>query len=1678
SMDYPLLGYRWKPGDSEWENQMDPKTPGYLADHSVGGAEVFPASAYVELAFAASRSWYGHPTHGVTDLEIRAPLVLDRKHARTVRFKLSPDDGRFTVSSRVRLTDDPWTLNAVGRLTGIVQRSQPEQSDVAASIPRGVKPLTRSAHYQLTGQLGLTYGPAFQGIAEVWPGRMEVLARIQVPESVVEGVDTHILHPTLLDACFQALTGIDTGGLDSRNRRALVPVRFGRVDYFGPESGLAYVRVTVTGGGPRSLVADFQLLDESGFCLAELKECRFRAVILTRGGRDPGVYEWLPLLKPLLDKTLLSPVPDTGELVLRAAAVLREQETSLRRSEHFQRVLPLFDALMTVYAYHTLEVLGAGPKPFELDTLISRCKIDVASKPLLTRLLQMLEEDGLAQMASGAWSLSGAAELPVAEDIWLSLLGDYPAYLSELVIAGRCGSQLPELLRKEIDPGEILVAGRNSSSLGHLYEVSPTYKGVNIAARALLEKIVADWPDNRRLRILEIGGGSGGLTTHLLSVLPAERCDYLFADSDEDALSRAEVEFSHYPFLRLLKFDPQETLEDQPDLAECGFDLVIAANSLHRMDNLTTALGNIERLLARGGVLLILEREPDRFTDMTLGCDPDWWLHSPDTDHPISRLLSAAGWQSPLERAGFQDVSTVIEPCSDSGSGAYLVLAKSPSTSPRKEAAPPSESRCWLILVDPGEPSSALGRCLETQLMSNQQQVITVESGSGFEEVKPDHFLVNLESGEDFSSLFSCLKSRGLVVDEIVHLMGFSQTDDAEISDLTRAREQRCISTLHLVRALTGEDQQSSPRLVLITSGGALMEGGDSSSAICRPSQSLLSGMGRVIMNEHPELGCRLIDVQSSGSPRAVAGLLLPELMSDDGETEVVIYDDARYALRMHQVEHPIDRDEQHQQEVADCPVCLDFVTPGPFKHLYWRAFEPGYLQAQEVEIKPHAVGLNFRDVMYAMGLLSDEAVEKGFSGPSLGMELSGEIIRVGFGVTDYKVGDQVMGFAPACFGTRVVTQSHSVLLKPETWSYEEAATVPTAFFTVYYALEHLARIAPEDRVLIHGAAGGVGIAAIQLARYRGAEVFATAGTQEKRDFLRLMGADHVMDSRSLRFADEIMEITGGEGVDIILNSLAGEAITRNLSVLKPFGRFLELGKRDFYENSRIGLRPFRNNITYFGIDADQLMEERSALTHRLFEEMMILLREGVFRPLPHRVFPAHRIADAFRHMQHSRQIGKIVVSFDDADLTGEVMSGSVMGISLSGDAAYLVTGGLSGFGLKTACWLVDKGARFLVLMGRSGASTPEARECIEKLRTEGVTVKVMAVDVTDPGQLKSGLNEIEQELPPLKGIVHGAMVLEDSLLVNLGADQVRRVIAPKMLGAWNLHWLTREMPLDFFVLYSSVSAWFGNPGQANYVAANGYMESLAAYRKSQGLPALAVAWGAISDVGYLARSQDIKEAVQAKTGGNSLTSEQALAMLEKLLSAGYSVAAVADFDWPVMRRLLPSAGAHKFDTLRQQAEDQGEGDQNRSIHELIENLTAEEIRELVTELLAREVAEILRLPKEKLPLDRPLSDLGMDSLMGMELVLALEDRFAINLPVMALAEGSTITRIAERITHQLVTEDDAKPEAGEEMKHSDHVAAVAVRHDEHEEVTREDLEQIAQDLAVEEKSAAPLVVR
>ena len=509
---------------------------------------------------------------------------------------------------------------------------------------------------------------------------------------------------------------------------------------------------------------------------------------------------------------------------------------------------------------------------------------------------------------------------------------------------------------------------------------------------------------------------------------------------------------------------------------------------------------------------------------------------------------------------------------------------------------------------------------------------------------------------------------------------------------------------------------------------------------------------------------------------------------------------------------------------------------------------------------------------MKALGLYPGEPDEIMW----LGDECAGTIVALGEGVEKLQIGEEVIATGPACFGSFATTRADFVAPKPAHLSFEEAATVPVAFLTAYYALYHLGKLGKGERVLIHAAAGGVGLAAIQLARFAGAEIFATAGNPEKREFLHSLGIEHVMDSRSLAFAEEVMERTNGEGVDVVLNSLAGEAIPKSLSVLRGNGRFLEIGKRDIYQNSHLGLGHLRNNIAFFAIDLATMFARRPDFCGTMLREVMKQLENTTLKP------------PSIPCLSHLGSRGRLSShGASEAHRQDRCVSGGA-----AGDGSRCLRSGsevplrryFPNYRRTRRVWSRDRSVD-----DRAGGapSRPDGKRRYELARGSGMPWERCRAlgprwwwrPVTSRIRTTSRVYWRTSTSPclPLRGVIHAAMVLDDVSVLEMDMDRLKTAMAPKMSGAWNLHSMTTSSKLDFFVLFSSAASLIGSPGQGNYVAGNAFLEGLAHYRRAQSQPAMTIQWGRLTEVGYVARHAEVGERLErvgtegilAETGGD-----------------------------------------------------------------------------------------------------------------------------------------------------------------------------------------------------------------
>jgi phthiocerol/phenolphthiocerol synthesis type-I polyketide synthase C len=912
---------------------------------------------------------------------------------------------------------------------------------------------------------------------------------------------------------------------------------------------------------------------------------------------------------------------------------------------------------------------------------------------------------------------------------------------------------------------------------------------------------------------------------------------------------------------------------------------------------------------------------------------------------------------------------------------------------PKMSDAPPRHS--WLILADRG----GVGRAVAAELQSKSENCTVL----GRSDLRDQKVYARFHNFVDLSGL---------------DLSPLNGSDEAVLE-----AQNHWIETMRFIQGLLRTVNGSEKRLWIVTRGAQSV--GPTRAAVSL-AQTPVWGLAKSIDLEHPDLSLTRIDLDPSGGTDEIAALA-EELLLPPSEHEIAFRKGTRYASRL--VPRAAKRSRRALLEIPTADSFrLDITRPGNLDNLKLREASRSGPGPGEVQIRVLAAGLNFRDVMNAAGVYPGGPIP-------FGAECSGTVAAVGSGVTDFKPGDDVIAVASGSFASYVTADARAVVRKPASFSFEQAATVPIAFLTAHYSLHYLAKLSRGERVLIHAAAGGVGLAAVQLAQHAGAEIFATAGSPEKRSYLKPLRVPHILDSRSLDFADEVMQRTNGRGVDVVLNSLSGEYITRSLSVLAAYGRFVEIGRTDIFQNKPLGLFPFRNNLSYFALDLERVCRERPDHVRSMLLELMAMFEQGSLQPLHHQVFFIEDSANAFRYMARRKNIGKIVLSFPTADSKTRVPRS----LPVRSDAAYLITGGHGGLGLAVARWLVEKGARSLILLSRSGASRDSEKACAA-LTAQGATITTVQADVSSQSDISRALDEVRHSLPPLRGVIHAAGVLDDHSFLNLDEESFRQVLAPKVLGAWNLHNLTAGLPLDFFVVFSSVASVLGSPGQANYAAANAFLDGLAHERRARGLPCLSVNWGPWADVGMAARAAGPRSA--ASRVMPPLPPARALAALDRLFQKnGPAEAVVMSVDWSQFARSFNGNQPPPLvsDLIREKAHAAApktarDSGPRLSMNDLLAAPPAQR-HALLLAFVRNNLAQVMSLDASDLDPEESLSHLGIDSLMALELQHSLEERFGAKLPIELLMGTPSLNEFVTRLLDILTKPaNPSTAEPGQEM--------------------------------------------
>ena len=1471
-----------------FQAQLSQNSPAYLNDHRVFGTVVMPAAGYLESAIAVARSSQAQPLVLRQISFLKALILPENKTVlvQTVLTRLATGESEFEIFSQSDPSAATWQCHAKGRLE--------PGADAIAAFPLEAKreelanELAPDTFYDAYQQRRISYGPEFRILERIWCGLGEALAQIRLSEQQLADIAHYHLHPILLDAGLQ-LVGAT---LDQQASSATyLPVGIESFSLYGTQSLLptwvyaSRKALTTTGTQQANPVIDIKFLAADGAVLAFIEGLQIQPATpemllgeaqLSDAPEATWLYQvvWQPQPLPSQPADFL-PSPET---IRDLTAAHFTQLLSHPEFIEYQALLPQLETLSLHYITQALEELGWSPQsdatPNTQD-LAAQLNIAPRHQLLFQRLLAIWK-------AGQGYKVQGARCKVQEENTEPFSLNLEPLTLNlqaELPLVTRCGENLAAVLRGEVDPLTLLFPEGDLGDLTQLYERSPGARVMNaLVQRAVVSAIATA---QRPIRILEIGAGTGGTTAHLLP--QRQNVEYVFTDVSPLFLSKAQERFGDYPFVRYELLD----IERSPAFQgfQHPFDLVIVANVLHATADLRQTLTHVRELLAPGGELILLEgTHPLTWLDLIFGLTEGWWKFTDHDLRPDYPLLSAEQWQALLEESGF--IPAILQPDSSRRLGETKWNPTEPNPTLGSADAPPNLPQAvivaqrdespeslaamgdWLILSE----SSDLGHQLVDDLRSKGQSPFLVLSepvgGS------PNEFSLDW-SGPDLETQLLQILQMGPAWQGVVYLTAAAAASDS-LSEMTK---ESCRRNLHLVQAMLKANLSPVPRLYLVTQGAAAP--GVTEAGLAR---SPLWGLAKTVSLEHPELRCTCVDLDGAGVEPLTA-----ELLANLPEQQICLQPQQRRVARLQPYQATELADEQ--------PLQLIISEPGTLANLTFQSVHRRSPAAHEVEIRVAATGLNFRDVLTALGQYPGE--------PALGCECVGEVVTVGNAVQDLTVGQRVVAIASNSFSHYVTVHQSMVIPAPEGLSLEAAATIPVAFLTAHYSLVPLAQLKPGERILIHAAAGGVGQAAIQIAQAIGADIIATA-SPGKWEVLRSQGITQILNSRTLDFADAIMTLTNGRGVDVVLNSLAGEFRDKSIQVLSLTGRFIELG---------LGNLPTPAGKPYFPVNLVALCQSQPDLIQSMLQTLHQQFESGVLRPLPHTTFPLEEAVQAFRTLQQAKHVGKVVLKAEGKRQKAESAweRGSVGAwergsnspippsphLPISPSSTYLITGGTGGLGLQVADWLITQGARHLLLLGRR-EPTKEVREQIQTWEAQGAAVETAQVDVGDAQALAAVLGRVAESSYPLRGVIHAAGVLSDARLEQLSWAEFERVLAPKVDGAWNLHQLTKDLPLDFFVLFSSAASLLGSPGQANHAAANAFLDGLADYRRSQGLPALSLNWGAWSDIGSALKYQQGK-ALTGLQGVSLISPEQGLEKLAQVWTQPIPQIGIVPIQWSAL---------------------------------------------------------------------------------------------------------------------------------------------------------------------------------
>ncbi|OTB06091.1 hypothetical protein M426DRAFT_55767 [Hypoxylon sp. CI-4A] len=1600
----------WSQSNAIWRNWIRLSENPWIKDHRVTGSLLYPGAGMLVMAIEASRQLLDpkktikgfRMKEVVFQTALRIPTNADgiETHFYVRPYfdstaSASSSWNEFQLSSH---DGDEWRDHCRGLIqpdyetpTNVIDNGDEERlflqhfAESAQDAEEAcTAPISSKQLYELLRTTGFDFGETFQTLYDVSIDKNQgAVATIKAPniksKMPLGYVQPHLIHPTTLDGVIQSvIVALTRGGREVRD--AMVPTSIHQL-WISAASDDKYSTLKVC---------------------SKAERLGLRQATASVAAMDPGSGKPLITIDGLVSTAIASRSSDQQET--RGAhhhlcfnIDWKPDVTSLRQ-ESFTKLLPppeelarfnptelIADVEAICYAYlrrhmkANVEDYIPEAKPWYLQ-YISWAKYQLARH----------DRRELMHDTEGYWDRLVEDDAAFAK-LEAKLENSSPEAKLSVVV----GRALPDILCGKADPLEIFF----TNSL--MEDVYSHGTGAEICYSHLSNYIDLLAHKHSDLVILEVGAGTGGATVPILNTLArhgeAEVGAGRFKRYDFTDISPSFFEMAKETFKKTADRMRFQTLNIEKDPLEQDFqpeqyDVIIAGNVVHATKNIDVTLRNLRKLLKPGGKLILHElTNPSMIrTGFGFGLLPGWWL-SEESHRSWGPLMSASGWTTHLKRSGFTGVDQCFEDYPD------------------------EPNKLNSIIISTGEGSSPEARTLPPT-------VIIVDGKSEFQDSVAEIIRRNITALGDPDC--NIVKLHELDHVDLAQKLCIVLAD-VEGGSLLRNIDETKLKALQKMTTVSGS-------IVWLTLGGG--------PAADNPNGEMLTGFARVMRQENPALNFITIAIEQLRSAFAVAETTLNIIdstmvkktkdVTDNSfyESGGVIYIsrlvEASYmndaiALKTSQ---PTAQEKTFGDE-SDPALRLVIGSPGlldslQFVHdeVYDEPVPEGY-----VEFKVEAAGLNFLDIMIALGQVI---------GNDLGVEGSGIVTRTGPN-SRFKPGDRVCGIAAGTFSTYARAMETSIAKIPDNLSFRAAAGLAVVFVTAYSALYSIANIQPGESVLIHAAAGGVGQACIQLAKVRGAEIYATVGSVEKRDLLidtYGIPKDHIFSSRDLVFAQGIKRMTKGHGVDVAVNSLSGDALRATWDCIAPFGRFVEVGKVDIYSAARLNMEQFKNNVSFEFVDISFLAKNKGHKFSAIMEDLMNLVRAGRIGQLhPTQAFKFGEMHEAFRYMQSGAHSGKIIMEPHVDDIVPVVPQAKNV-YDFDPAASFVISGGLGGLGRSIAKWMAARGAKYIILLSRSGNTKSTSRELIAELESMGVVVAAPQCDVSDVESLRSALNDCyEKGMPQVKGCIQGSMVLKDGLFENMSLENYYAAVKPKLHASWNLHnVLPRD--LDFFILLSSIATILGNRGQSNYNVGNSFQDALARYRVSNGLKATALDLGMILSVGYVAENDSDLVTHLRDVGVEPIREEEFHAVLNELcnphlppqplikaqITLGLQMpetrmaTGAEEPGWmrdPLFKHL------HRIRTLEGGADLDGKNINYGVLLAAADSFDA--AVDIVYDALVQKLVKVLNIGLDDVDPTKPMHALGVDSLIAVELRTWMLKQLDADVAVFDLMEVSSIRALA-----------------------------------------------------------------